>query len=525
MARSTGVVCRRSHNSPRVARSTRRPPPLARADRRRRRWRARRSPRARPRRCSRLGRKNVHRENVRPGDEGTQGTSPLTAVWAIVQAYAIVALVLTAYNSVFASDAGVPETVQNQHDSFKFAKDALFGDGVLADVYNLDRFLGFSSTSHHLTRLACRKSLDAVAGTGWVAQKAAWYAVDTSAPPGEGFRRRGGDEVAARRRLGQGRGVRRVHLAQHRERRVSVVDHRAAGGGVRAPVLGLRLGRARARLRRRQGRRRGRRRGRLLHARGIRRRGARSRVPFVGANGAPRVHVPRERLQVFRRDGRAPGGVLLHLPRAARRPRGAGGADARAPALGREVPQDAVERPGGVQRAVRVWLPRTRQPLRHARDRAVRRAGRHGLRRGVRLGRREGLRRAPPRRGRRGLSRRVRRLERVWVRRQVPRPARGAGRQGRVLRRAHVRAADHRPVQHHRGPADGDAGGSRAAEAAAGGGQGADGRRRPEEARRDGRRRRSKAEQKQYEALEALAAGRRPGGLERGLDPPGGLPA
>ena len=136
---------------------------------------------------ARLGRKNVHRENVRPGDEGTQGTSPLTAVWAIVQAYAIVALVLTAYNSVFASDAGVPETVQNQHDSFKFAKDALFGDGVLADVYNLDRFLGVSSTSHHLTRLACRKSLDAVAGTGWVAQKAAWYAVDTSAPLAKDF--------------------------------------------------------------------------------------------------------------------------------------------------------------------------------------------------------------------------------------------------------------------------------------------------------------------------------------------------
>jgi len=136
---------------------------------------------------ARLGRKNVHRENVRPGDEGTQGTSPLTAVWAIVQAYAIVALVLTAYNSVFASDAGVPETVQNQHDSFKLAKDALFGDGVLADVYNLDRFLGVSSTSHHLTRLACRKSLDAVAGTGWVAQKAAWYAVDTSAPLAKDF--------------------------------------------------------------------------------------------------------------------------------------------------------------------------------------------------------------------------------------------------------------------------------------------------------------------------------------------------
>jgi hypothetical protein len=136
---------------------------------------------------ARLGRKNVHRENLRPGDEGTRGASPLTAVWAIVQAYAIVALVLTAYNSVFASDAGVPDAVQDQHDSFKLVKDALFGDGVLADVYNLDRFLGVSSTSHHLTRLACRKSLDAVAGTGWVAQKAAWYAVDTSAPLARDF--------------------------------------------------------------------------------------------------------------------------------------------------------------------------------------------------------------------------------------------------------------------------------------------------------------------------------------------------
>ena len=136
---------------------------------------------------ARLGRKNVHRENARSGDEGTRGASPLTAVWAIVQAYAIVALVLTAYNSVFASDAGVPDAVQDQHDSFKLVKDALFGDGVLADVYNLDRFLGVSSTSHHLTRLACRKSLDAVAGTGWVAQKAAWYAVDTSAPLAKDF--------------------------------------------------------------------------------------------------------------------------------------------------------------------------------------------------------------------------------------------------------------------------------------------------------------------------------------------------
>ena len=56
---------------------------------------------------------------------------------------------------------------QETHDSIGYLKQLLFGDGVLADMHNLDRFLGFSSTSHHLTRLACRTSIDAVKGTGW----------------------------------------------------------------------------------------------------------------------------------------------------------------------------------------------------------------------------------------------------------------------------------------------------------------------------------------------------------------------
>ena len=42
---------------------------------------------------------------------------------------------------------------QETHDSIGYLKQLLFGDGVLADMHNLDRFLGFSSTSHHLTRL------------------------------------------------------------------------------------------------------------------------------------------------------------------------------------------------------------------------------------------------------------------------------------------------------------------------------------------------------------------------------------
>lgn len=49
-------------------------------------------------------------------------------------------------------------------------------------MHNLDRFLGFSSTSHHLTRLMCRKSIDAVKGTGWLAERGVYYAIDTSKP-------------------------------------------------------------------------------------------------------------------------------------------------------------------------------------------------------------------------------------------------------------------------------------------------------------------------------------------------------
>lgn len=46
-------------------------------------------------------------------------------------------------------------------------KHALFGQGVLADVSNLDTFLGVSSGTYHFTRLACRKALDSVIGAGY----------------------------------------------------------------------------------------------------------------------------------------------------------------------------------------------------------------------------------------------------------------------------------------------------------------------------------------------------------------------
>ena len=62
---------------------------------------------------ARLGRKNVHRDEVGANDADPNAkASPLTAVWAIVQAYALVALVLTVYNSIFAGDGRVPDDVQ-----------------------------------------------------------------------------------------------------------------------------------------------------------------------------------------------------------------------------------------------------------------------------------------------------------------------------------------------------------------------------------------------------------------------------
>ena len=141
-------------------------------------------PAPRPTVLARLGRRNVHRDEDGANDADPNArASPLTAVWAIVQAYALVALCVTVYKSIFAAgDPAVPEDVQATHDSVSTMKQTLFGEGVIADVHNLDKFLGISTTSHHLSRLACRKTIDAIYGTGWAAEKAAYYAIDTSAP-------------------------------------------------------------------------------------------------------------------------------------------------------------------------------------------------------------------------------------------------------------------------------------------------------------------------------------------------------
>ena len=63
---------------------------------------------------ARLGRRNVHRDEDGANDADPNArASPLTAVWAIVQAYALVALCVTVYKSIFAAgDPAVPEDVQ-----------------------------------------------------------------------------------------------------------------------------------------------------------------------------------------------------------------------------------------------------------------------------------------------------------------------------------------------------------------------------------------------------------------------------
>ena len=65
-------------------------------------------------------------------------------------------------------------------------KNVLFGDGVLEDIHNVDRFLGVSTASYHFSRLTCRKTLDAISGTAKATQYAVWYttdgAIDLAAP-------------------------------------------------------------------------------------------------------------------------------------------------------------------------------------------------------------------------------------------------------------------------------------------------------------------------------------------------------
>ena len=58
-------------------------------------------PAPRPTVLARLGRRNVHRDEDGANDADPNArASPLTAVWAIVQAYALVALCVTVYLSL-----------------------------------------------------------------------------------------------------------------------------------------------------------------------------------------------------------------------------------------------------------------------------------------------------------------------------------------------------------------------------------------------------------------------------------------
>ena len=185
---------------------------------------------------ARLGRRGRRGDDADDGQGGVRHT-PLNAAWAILQAYAIIAIATSSYGSIFASPPPPPEQSavrppnprarparsnpsppsrpgdaptnsqlcvfftqpdgrssidarcsprpaspspfrDEQMLNLTNVKNVLFGDGVLEDIHNVDRFLGVSTTSYHLSRLTCRKTLDAVTGTAKAAKYAAWYATD-----------------------------------------------------------------------------------------------------------------------------------------------------------------------------------------------------------------------------------------------------------------------------------------------------------------------------------------------------------
>ena len=184
---------------------------------------------------ARLGRRGRRGDDPDDGQGGVRHT-PLNAAWAILQAYAIIAIATSSYGSIFASPPPPPEqsavrppnprarparsnptppfAPRRRPDGFTAVffsprrrrssidarcsprpaspspfrdeqmlnltnvKNVLFGDGVLEDIHNVDRFLGVSTAGYHFSRLTCRKTLDAVAGTAKAAQYAAWYATD-----------------------------------------------------------------------------------------------------------------------------------------------------------------------------------------------------------------------------------------------------------------------------------------------------------------------------------------------------------
>ena len=286
-------------------------------------------------------------------------------------------------------------------------------------------------------------------GTGWLAERSVYHAIDTSDPS-----RRTSPSVPSPSSSSTWRGRRsppRRWSPGETSSTSASSDRRAPRRRLRPPLLGHGLEQRRAPVDGRQGVGDGQRRGRLLHVEesvgrssipAFREWARRSRPSFGSPKRPPRFVAVVVRPAVY-----------FCVPRTVRRPRNSRKARRGASSMGREVSKNGVER-WAVTRCGRRGATRRVDPA-QARWCAAS-APRDGLRRDLRLG---AIRDCAGRcMGRAEVD--------PWACAEATRSdatanasARGARRQGRVLRVAHLRAPHQRPVQHHRRRADGADGG------------------------------------------------------------------
>ena len=205
---------------------------------------------------------------------------------------------------------------------------------------------------------------------------------------------RGGDDDS--RGVGQSQVQLGIHQQGRRQLPANLVDRRRPAASVRAAVSRFRLGRAGTPASSGEGRRGGRRGRRDVHVQGVVQRGDGPHRRRVGQGVDADQARPRQRLRRLFDVRVAPGCVLLHVPRALRRPsaRGTPNPSASFAAMGRAVQEDAVGRVDDVLRAVRRRVSPAGEPLREASGDPMRGVRDRRMRRGVRQRRRAGLRRA-----------------------------------------------------------------------------------------------------------------------------------
>ena len=275
-------------------------------------------------------------------------------------------------------------------------KNVLFGDGVLEDIHNVDRFLGVSTAGYHFSRLTCRKTLDAVAGTAKAAQYAAWYAtdgaIDLAAPLAAEYAEAmmipeawaNLKSSVAYTNRGVANCLRLSWTVVGPPLRYALPFLDFVWDGLEPPLVKAKDAVVDAAD------------DAMYTFKESFNEAMGPTVDEWGRGVGANRSRPRQRVWRLFDVRVAPGRVLLHVPRALRRPsaRDTPHPSAFVAAMGRAVQEDAVGRVDDVLRAVRLRVPPAGEPLREAAGDPLRGAGDRRMRRGLRQRRRARLRRA-----------------------------------------------------------------------------------------------------------------------------------